>query len=169
MEQKKFHPTPPKKLNYWVKMKKKNKVVPNIPKWRENWPKIIFRIFSTPPPPRWKICQKLRFFFVQIGLNCWNYILIIDNTPKKLVRKNWRTKNSNLFQIPIGQLGTNKIIKNQKNQSCSKLAEMVKNHYQYSNIAPTYNGVMWKHFQLNFCWPLFSLARLWIQTRGQLD
>ena len=59
--------------------------------------------------------------------------IIYLTTPKKNWDEKWLKKNSNLFQIKIGQLGTTKFIKNEKKQSCSKLDKMgrrlVRNHY----------------------------------------
>ena len=83
-----FSPPPPKKKNNWGAYKiclSKMKIVQNCLKWRENWLKMILKLFS--PPPKKKI-GGLRNFFVK-NENCSK----LPEMARKLVEKDFWTFN----------------------------------------------------------------------------
>ena len=111
---------------------KKIKVVKNCMKWRENWSKIIFGLFS--PPPKKIFCWPYNFFGQK-----WKKSKLLKNAwnGEKIGRK-WFL---NFLAPPpkIGFMGGIQkfVVKNEKNQSCSKFPEMARKFVNfYRQILP---------------------------------
>ena len=90
----------------------KIKVVKHYLKWRENWVKIIFGFFRPPPKKG-------------------TYKIFVQKTNKHVVQNwhKWRENRSKRFldaPPPKKIRVPKKIVKNEKNQSCSELPEMAR-------------------------------------------
>ena len=156
-----FWPPPQKKKS----KKSKIKVDPNWLKWHDNWSKIFSDFLTAPSPHFFFLFIWSRISKIKVAPNWLKLSEFLTPAPhppkgeeKNCIKKlnpvpNWPKWRKNLSEITFSwkprlhsQLGTKKSGKKSKNQSCSKLAEMVRKWSQLMFNQPT--PTLHHHIQL---------------------